>query len=122
MATSMREEIKVGDLTIRFLVEGGESAGSVVPEVETVATTWSPAAVAPGIATKMARRVTRATKVKRSCVCPSFTPTLLAPRQARGRRARCPRATDAHHSEVISSRESPSFSLKGATAPRRKHH
>jgi len=29
MATSMREEIKVGDLTIRFLVEGGESAGSV---------------------------------------------------------------------------------------------
>jgi quercetin dioxygenase-like cupin family protein len=29
MATSMRSEIKVGDLTIRFLVEGKESAGSV---------------------------------------------------------------------------------------------
>ena len=30
MPTSMREEIKVGELGIRFLVEGGESAGSVV--------------------------------------------------------------------------------------------
>jgi quercetin dioxygenase-like cupin family protein len=29
MATSMREEIKVGPLTIRFLVEGHESGGSV---------------------------------------------------------------------------------------------
>ena len=29
MATSTREEIKVGDLAIRFLVEGGQSAGSV---------------------------------------------------------------------------------------------
>ena len=29
MATSMREAIKVGDLTIRFLVEAGQSAGSV---------------------------------------------------------------------------------------------
>jgi quercetin dioxygenase-like cupin family protein len=29
MATSMREEIKVGDMAIRFLVEGEESAGSV---------------------------------------------------------------------------------------------
>ena len=29
MATTMRNEIKVGDLTIRFLVEGDQSAGSV---------------------------------------------------------------------------------------------
>lgn len=29
MATSMREEIKVGELAIRFLVEGGQSGGSV---------------------------------------------------------------------------------------------
>jgi|SRR5205085_2094409 len=29
MATTMRNEIKVGDLTIRFLVEGNQSAGSV---------------------------------------------------------------------------------------------
>ena len=29
MATSMREEIKVGPLTIRFLVEGEQSGGSV---------------------------------------------------------------------------------------------
>jgi quercetin dioxygenase-like cupin family protein len=29
MSTSMREEIKVGELAIRFLVEGEESAGSV---------------------------------------------------------------------------------------------
>jgi quercetin dioxygenase-like cupin family protein len=29
MATSMREEIKVGQLAIRFLVEGDESGGSV---------------------------------------------------------------------------------------------
>jgi quercetin dioxygenase-like cupin family protein len=29
MTTSTREEIKVGELTIRFLVEGGQSAGSV---------------------------------------------------------------------------------------------
>jgi quercetin dioxygenase-like cupin family protein len=29
MATSMREEIKVGELAIRFLVEGEQSAGSV---------------------------------------------------------------------------------------------
>src|SRR5215471_13988849 len=29
MATSTREEIKVGGMAIRFLVEGGESAGSV---------------------------------------------------------------------------------------------
>jgi quercetin dioxygenase-like cupin family protein len=29
MATSMREDIKVGDLTIRFLVEAGQSGGSV---------------------------------------------------------------------------------------------
>src|SRR5215216_2938681 len=29
MATSMREEIKVGEMTIYFLVEGGQSAGSV---------------------------------------------------------------------------------------------
>ena len=29
MATSMREEIKVGDLAIRFLVEGEESEGSL---------------------------------------------------------------------------------------------
>ena len=29
MATVMREEIKVGQLAIRFLVEGGESGGSV---------------------------------------------------------------------------------------------
>src|SRR5438093_6487496 len=29
MATSMREEIKVGEMTICFLVEGGQSAGSV---------------------------------------------------------------------------------------------
>ena len=29
MATTMREEIKVGELTIRFLVEGEESGGSV---------------------------------------------------------------------------------------------
>jgi quercetin dioxygenase-like cupin family protein len=29
MATSTHEEIKVGDMTIRFLVEGGQSAGSV---------------------------------------------------------------------------------------------
>jgi quercetin dioxygenase-like cupin family protein len=29
MATSMREEIKVGELAIRFLVEGEESGGSV---------------------------------------------------------------------------------------------
>jgi quercetin dioxygenase-like cupin family protein len=29
MATSTREEIKVGELAIRFLVEGAESAGSV---------------------------------------------------------------------------------------------
>jgi quercetin dioxygenase-like cupin family protein len=29
MATVMREEINVGDLTIRFLVEGEQSAGSV---------------------------------------------------------------------------------------------
>jgi len=29
MATGMREEIKVGGLTIRFLVEGEQSAGSV---------------------------------------------------------------------------------------------
>jgi len=29
MATSMREEIKVGELAIRFVVEGGQPAGSV---------------------------------------------------------------------------------------------
>jgi quercetin dioxygenase-like cupin family protein len=29
MATSMREEIKVGELAIRFVVEGGQTAGSV---------------------------------------------------------------------------------------------
>ena len=29
MSTSMREEIKVGELAIRFLIEGDESAGSV---------------------------------------------------------------------------------------------
>jgi len=29
MATTMRDEIEVGELTIRFLVEGEESAGSV---------------------------------------------------------------------------------------------
>jgi quercetin dioxygenase-like cupin family protein len=29
MATSMREEIKVGDMAIRFLVEGEQSGGSV---------------------------------------------------------------------------------------------
>jgi quercetin dioxygenase-like cupin family protein len=29
MATGSREEIKVGEMTIRFLIEGGESAGSV---------------------------------------------------------------------------------------------
>jgi quercetin dioxygenase-like cupin family protein len=29
MATSTREEIKVGEMTIRFLVEGAQSAGSV---------------------------------------------------------------------------------------------
>ncbi len=29
MATSMREEIKVGGMAIRFLVEGEQSAGSV---------------------------------------------------------------------------------------------
>ena len=29
MATSMREEIKVGELTIRFVVEGGQTAGAV---------------------------------------------------------------------------------------------
>src|SRR5262245_18304449 len=29
MSTSMREEIKVGDLVIRFLIEGAESGGSV---------------------------------------------------------------------------------------------
>lgn len=29
MATSVREEIRVGQLAIRFLVEGGESGGSV---------------------------------------------------------------------------------------------
>jgi len=29
MATSMREEIKVGEMAIRFLVEGEESGGSV---------------------------------------------------------------------------------------------
>jgi quercetin dioxygenase-like cupin family protein len=29
MATSAREEIRVGELSIRFLVEGGESSGSV---------------------------------------------------------------------------------------------
>ena len=29
MATTMRKEIKVGDLTIRFLVEGEDSGGSV---------------------------------------------------------------------------------------------
>ena len=29
MATSTREEIKVGELTIRFLIEGEQSAGSV---------------------------------------------------------------------------------------------
>ena len=29
MATRMREEIKVGEMTICFLVEGGQSAGSV---------------------------------------------------------------------------------------------
>ena len=29
MATSTREEIKVGQMTIRFLVEGEESGGSV---------------------------------------------------------------------------------------------
>src|SRR5439155_21894706 len=29
MATSMREEIKVGEMAIRFLVEGEESEGSV---------------------------------------------------------------------------------------------
>ena len=29
MATSMREEIKVGGMTIRFLIEGEQSAGSV---------------------------------------------------------------------------------------------
>jgi quercetin dioxygenase-like cupin family protein len=29
MATSMREKIRVGELAIRFLVEGNESAGSV---------------------------------------------------------------------------------------------
>jgi len=29
MATSMREEIRVGELTIRFLVEGAEAEGSV---------------------------------------------------------------------------------------------
>ena len=29
MATTMREEIKVGDLAIRFLIEGEESGGSV---------------------------------------------------------------------------------------------
>ncbi len=29
MVTSTHEEIKVGDMTIRFLVEGGQSAGSV---------------------------------------------------------------------------------------------
>ena len=28
MATSMREEIKVGELAIRFVVEGGQTAGS----------------------------------------------------------------------------------------------
>ena len=29
MSTSMREEIKVGELAVRFLIEGEESAGSV---------------------------------------------------------------------------------------------
>jgi hypothetical protein len=29
MTTSTREEIKVGEMTIRFLVEGEQSAGSV---------------------------------------------------------------------------------------------
>src|SRR5438067_12418064 len=29
MATSMREEIKVGGMTIRFVIEGEQSAGSV---------------------------------------------------------------------------------------------
>src|SRR5262245_26084016 len=29
MSASMREQIKVGDLAIRFLIEGAESAGSV---------------------------------------------------------------------------------------------
>jgi quercetin dioxygenase-like cupin family protein len=29
MATSMREEIKVGEMTIRFVVEGGQTAGAV---------------------------------------------------------------------------------------------
>ena len=29
MATSMREEIKVGELAIRFVVEGGQTAGEV---------------------------------------------------------------------------------------------
>ena len=29
MATSMREEIKVGELAVRFLVEGEQSGGSV---------------------------------------------------------------------------------------------
>ena len=29
MAATMREEIEVGELTIRFLVEGGKSGGSV---------------------------------------------------------------------------------------------
>jgi quercetin dioxygenase-like cupin family protein len=29
MTTSMREEIKVGELAIRFVVEGGQTAGSV---------------------------------------------------------------------------------------------
>jgi quercetin dioxygenase-like cupin family protein len=47
MATSMREEIKVGEMAIRFLVDGGQSAGSVavfefdVPAGATVAAAHS---------------------------------------------------------------------------------
>ena len=53
MATTMRDEIKVGGMAIRFLVEGEDSGGSVaVFEFDVPAGRRSP----PGTATTATRR------------------------------------------------------------------